>query len=38
MLRLDLEKFGGKKENWESNFFLVFGLEKITKKKNMEEN
>ena len=37
-LRLNLGKFDGKKKNWESNFFLVFDLEKIIKGKNMHEN
>ena len=32
--RLDLEKFGGKKTIVKVYFFLAFGLEKITKKKN----
>jgi len=35
---LDLGKFGEKKKNLKSYFFLVFGLEKITKKKSMEES
>ena len=30
---MDLGKFGGKKKIWESYFFLVFVLGKITKKK-----
>ena len=38
-LCLDLEKFGEKKKKFgKVTFFLVFGLEKITKKQNMEES
>ena len=33
---LNLEKFEGKKKFRKVIFFLVFGLKKITKKKNME--
>jgi len=35
---LDLEKFGGKKKFRKVTFFHMFGLEKITKKKNIEES
>ena len=38
MLCLDHEKFDGKEKILKSYFFLAFGLEKITKKKIMEES
>ena len=38
ILHLDLVKFGRKKKIEKITFFLMFGLEKIAKKNNMEES